>query len=240
MEQDQLFGKPGYPDPFEFNEDVAMCFDDMLMRSIPHYMEVVNLVGAYSFQYYQKGTRVYDCGCSTGLVLEKLSQSLPAHTDIIGLDTSVPMIERASVKLRPYREEQNIQLFAKDITAFPMDHASVVICNYTMQFLPVSQRRRFLNNVHQALVPGGILILSDKVSGSCPEFQESFVGLYENFKRNNGYTEKEIERKKEALQNVLIPFTSEEEESLVREVGFATIEPILRWNNFVTWVSLKH
>lgn len=238
-ERDRLFQKEGFPKKFEFNEDVARVFDDMVLRSIPLYEDVLNAAIIWTKEYYQEHTKIYDLGCSTGSTIYALAATLPQRLNIIGIDNSHAMINMAREKLRSYEQKHQIELCLEDLQNAQVHQASVVIMNYTLQFLPVLKRKALLQRIYEGLKPGGILFLSEKIRSSSPIFQETITSVYEGFKLRNGYSRTEIEHKKEALDNVLIPFTTEEHHSYLTEVGFNHSEIILRWNNFATLVAIK-
>ncbi len=241
--RDEIFAAPGFPKPFAFNDEVAQVFDDMAQRSIPLYRDVTRSVADWTLRYYQPGSAVYDIGCSTGTTLELIARTLDAaghqRAQLVGLDTSAPMLERAAAKLKPWADRHRISLSCVDAGRARFDDGSVVVINYTLQFIPVAHRRDLLRQVYSGLRPGGLLYLSDKVRSASPEFQASNTLFYERFKEDQGYSRTEIERKKEALDQVLVPLTFEEQIALVRSAGFDFCEPVLKWNNFLSLVALK-
>lgn len=233
--RDRVFTREESMRPFTFNAEVAEAFDDMASRSIPLYREALWLTTQWAREYFIPGTTIYDIGCSTGTQLELLSRYLP-DCDFIGIDKSVPMIDRAQRKLSG---RERVRFEAADALRVEYRKSSVIIVNYTLQFLPIRQRTQAVQLWFQALVPGGILIVSDKVRSPEPMVHESMTQFYEEFKELNGYSRTEIERKKEALDKVLVPLSAAEEESLLRETGFAHVETLLRWHQFSTFVAIK-
>lgn len=239
MTRDELFASGPYPRPFEFNAAVAEVFDDMVLRSIPLYREVLSATLQWTDRFYIPGTRVVDVGCSTGTTLIHLAQCRPTIAELIGIDTSSPMVEEAQKKACASSGFERLQFHVADALDFDFANSSVVIVNYTLQFIPVAQRKRLLQNIWEGLSPGGLLILSDKVSSSCAEFQETVTRIYEHFKFSNGYSKTEIARKKEALENVLVPMSLADEERLILSAGFSHVEPVMKWHNFVTLMARK-
>lgn len=238
-ERDQLFAADLYPNPFEFNESVARVFDDMARRSIPLYEDVTRSVVDWSVSYYQTETYVYDVGCSTGTTLEAIARASRTPARLVGIDKAPAMLERAEAKLKPWLGEHEIQLRCEDVLQSHFAHASVVIINYTLQFLPLAHRLELLSRIHQAMVPGGILYLSDKVRSSTDAMQRTVTHAYERFKEEQGYSRTEIERKKEALDDVLVPLAYHEQMDLVAAAGFRFVEPVMKWNNFCSFVAQK-
>jgi tRNA (cmo5U34)-methyltransferase len=267
---DQIYRQPSsFPiSPFEFNQEVVSVFDDMVSRSVPLYFQVIDLAIYWLHKYYQSGTNIYDLGCSTGTTLEVFIRSFKEKTmngsidalHVIGVDNSPAMIQACKEKLAPYKQDYcistendsyptkslgpshiTIDLFCQDILTFPIEKASFVIMNYTLQFIPVAQRLNLLQSIYTGLETDGILFLSEKVRAESPEVQETCTYIYEDFKRRNHYTNKEIERKKEALMNVLIPYTEQELRHVLIMAGFqsSNIEIVAKWNNFTTLIARK-
>lgn len=236
---DKIFAGPHYPKPFSFNQEVAAVFDDMVQRSIPLYCDVTRYAADLSRYFYQKGSAIIDIGCSTGTTTHHIGWQLDAPAHFVAIDKSEAMVERAQQKLADFPSRHRLELLCADIMASPLPPASVVIINYTLQFLPVADRRVLLRRIFEALVPGGVLLISEKVRSSSAQLQEMTTSIYERFKEQQGYSKSEIERKKEALDQVLIPFTEDEHRRHLRAVGFEEVESLMKWNNFVTLVALK-
>lgn len=236
---DKIFAGPHYPKPFSFNQEVAAVFDDMVQRSIPLYCDVTRYAAELGRHFYQPGTAIIDIGCSTGTTTHHVGWQLEVPAHFVAIDKSEAMIERASHKLADFPERHKLDLWCADIMASSLPSASVVIINYTLQFLPIADRRLLLRRIFEALRPGGILLISEKVRNAAPQLQELTTSIYERFKEQQGYSRTEIERKKEALDQVLIPFTEDEHRKHLSAVGFEAVESLMKWNNFVTLVALK-
>ena len=236
---DQLFLKDGRLKRFEFTEEVAEIFDNMAVRSIPMYKEVHYSLIEWARTFFQEPAKIYDIGCSTGTAILSLSQNLDFPTKFVGVDLSKPMIEQARVKLQNIPKHHEVELKCENALDIEYSESMMTIVNYTLQFIQVPLRQALLRKIYEGLRPNGILFISEKVRSSSESFQELMTKSYEKFKFERGYTMNEIERKKEALDNVLIPYTLEEHFSLLKEVGFATYEILYKSNNFVTLVARK-
>ena len=232
---DRLFAGSDWPRPFAFNAEVAGVFDDMVRRSVPLYEGVTRGAARWALGFSRPGTAVYDLGCSTGTTLGLIAPVAHPGIRLFGVDRSAAMIDRAREKLR----DQPVQLICADILDVPLVRPSVVIMNYTLQFLPVAQRHGLIRRIHAALEPGGLFFLSEKVRFADPGLQEMVTALYEEFKRDQGYSRTEIERKKEALDQVLTPLTEGETRQMLEDAGFSTVESVARWNNFLSLVAVK-
>jgi len=238
-QDDRIFAGQNYPKPFAFNKEVALVFDDMVRRSIPLYADVVQATAEWVRHFYRPQTAIIDIGCSTGTTTHHVAHSLQKPAQFLAIDLSPAMIEKAQEKLADFPLRHQLSLVCRDIRDTPLPKASVVIINYTLQFLPVADRLTLLSRIYEALIPGGILILSEKVRSATPLFQELTTMIYERFKEEQGYSRTEIERKKEALDQVLVPFTEQEHRQNLLQVGFAAVDSLIKWNNFLTMIAYK-
>lgn len=236
---DRLFASGRYPKPFCFNEEVAQVFDDMVSRSVPQYIDVTRFTADWIRHFYQAETAIVDIGCSTGTTTHWIATALEAPAHFLAIDNSMAMIEKAREKLKNFPERHTLQLCCENVMKVRLPRSSAVVINYTLQFLPVSERRTLLEHIYEALVPGGILLISEKLRSPSPVVQELTTFLYERFKMEQGYSRNEIERKKEALDQVLVPFTEDEHRLHLKEVGFEHVESLMKWNNFMTLLALK-
>jgi tRNA (cmo5U34)-methyltransferase len=240
MPKDTLFQNSDPPAEFCFNSQVAEVFDDMLERSIPCYHQTTAMMASLLQQFCHTGDRVYDLGCSTGTTLLELARQLSdLDLSFIGIDSSQAMIEKAQLKKQMLSQQRDIHFQIADITETDMEGCGAVLLNYTLQFLRPPVRSRFLKKVHTALRPGGILIVSEKIISHRPVINRAYINLYLNFKRGQGYSETEIAKKREALENVLVPFSIHENLDLLKESGFSQTESFFQWFNFVSFLAIK-
>lgn len=236
---DNIFAGRHYPKPFAFNHEVAEVFDDMVQRSIPLYRDVTKFTADWVINFYQPGTAIIDIGCSTGTTTHQIAQRLTQAASFLAIDSSDAMIRRAEEKLNDLPSQHKLHLVCNDVMAVTLPKASAVVINYTLQFLPVASRQQLMQRIFEALVPGGIVMISEKVRHASPSFQELGTSIYESFKERQGYSRTEIEKKKEALENVLIPFTEAEHRKLLEQSGFKNVESVMKWNTFMTLVAQK-
>ncbi len=238
-ERDDLFTQGSWLKPFVFNDEVARVFDDMVSRSVPLYREVLTCAALWSKAYYQPGTRLIEVGCSTGTFLELVGRCLPTPAILVGIDNSQAMLNKAEQKLAHIQSQHQLELICQPGEEVCFAQSSVVIVNYTLQFLPLHQRQRLLRSIHEGLLPGGLLFISEKVKSTNPHVQETVTRHYEAFKAHNGYAQTEIERKKEALEHVLVPLTEVQQVTMLQDSGFSHVESLIKLHNFVSWVALK-
>lgn len=238
--EDTLFASGMIEEDFTFNDQVAEVFDDMLDRSIPYYRTVIDSMAQILTCHLQRGATLYDLGCSTGTTLLELAQRLPEmKLRYIGVDNAQAMLDKARRKSAILPQKQYIHFRQDDITSCPLPEAAAILCNYTLQFLRPITRQSFINRIFAALPSGGIFVLSEKIIAHPGLLNRNFIEIYHTFKKKQGYSELEISAKREALENILIPFSLGENIALLREAGFDEIEPFFMWFNFASFVAIK-
>ncbi len=240
MARDEIFKKGDMNRDFQFDGKVADVFDDMLNRSVPCYRMVIEMLGAILEKFLGKGDLVYDLGCSTGETLVELARKLERlDLKFTGVDNSPAMLDKARHKAEMYSLSDRIDFRQADIIDLDYAGAGAVIMNYTLQFIRPLHRREFLAGIYKKLRPGGILILSEKVLCHDPRLNRVYIDFYLDFKRRNGYSETEISRKREALENVLVPFSVRENLDLLTGAGFTSCDTFFQWFNFASLVAVK-
>ncbi|MHC3994677.1 carboxy-S-adenosyl-L-methionine synthase CmoA [Thiomicrolovo sp. ZZH C-3] len=234
--EDKVFNKP-IEKQFEFDEQIAAVFDDMLKRSVPFYEEAMALTKRFALAYLREGGRLYDLGCSTASTLLSIERDLKVEAELVGIDNAASMLEQARRKLAVFGSK--IRLEEADIMTFDYEAADVFITNYTLQFIRPLVRETLVQRVYDTLNPGGVFIFSEKVVSEDKRLNKLLIDGYYDFKKAQGYSEYEIMQKREALENVLIPYTEAENREMVTRCGFAHCETIFRWGNFATFIALK-
>lgn len=233
---DKVFTKP-ITKQFEFDEDVAAVFDDMLERSIPFYKEVIELTCNVIYTHTKVDAKIVDLGCSTANTLLSLDKKSRKTYRLKGVDNAEAMLHLARQKAQAYGAQ--IELVNEDITQAILENEDVVIANYMLQFIRPLQRASFVQKIYDGLNERGIFIFSEKIVFEDKVLNKQMIDLYYDFKRTQGYSDFEIAQKREALENVLIPYTEEENRAMLRSVGFQTIETIFKWGNFATFIAKK-
>ncbi|THB75713.1 MAG: carboxy-S-adenosyl-L-methionine synthase CmoA [Desulfobulbaceae bacterium] len=238
--QDRLYQVDTVPEDFDFSERVVEVFDDMLDRSIPHYHEVIKGIATLMDIHLEAGDRVCDLGCATGTPLLEFSRLLQ-HKDLqfLGIDNSLPMLEKARLKTELFSHTENISYRQADITSLELPGTGAFILNYTLQFIRPLVRPLLLKRLFDNLRPGGLLFLSEKTVEEQKMLNRSFIEVYHRFKREKGYSDLEIAKKREALENILIPFSAEENQKLLTDAGFDGLSVFFQWFNFCSIVAVK-
>lgn len=234
--KDNIFDKP-ITKQFEFDEDVASVFDDMLRRSVPYYKEVLDLTTAFALKYLKDEDRVYDLGCSTASTLINIAKHSEKNFELIGVDNSHAMLERAKHKAKAFGID--IQFIEDDIFNIELQSSKLIISNYTLQFIRPLMREKLIKKIYDSLEEGGIFIFSEKVISEDRILNKQFIDEYYNFKKEQGYSEFEIAQKREALENVLIPYSYEENKKMILDSGFKSFDCLFKWINFGTFIAIK-
>ncbi len=233
---DKVFTKP-IEKQFEFDQDVAVVFDDMLTRSIPFYKEVIDLTCDLILKNAKSGARIVDLGCSTANTLLALYKKSDKNLHLLGVDNAEAMLDLARQKVHAYGAQ--IKLLNADITEVDLTHSDIVIANYMLQFIRPLQRAPFVKKLYDALNDEGLFIFSEKIVFDDKVLNKQMIDLYYDFKRRQGYSDFEIAQKREALENVLIPYTEDENEMMLKNAGFSSVEVLFKWGNFATFIAKK-
>ncbi|RBQ31287.1 carboxy-S-adenosyl-L-methionine synthase CmoA [Aliarcobacter vitoriensis] len=233
---DKVFNKT-ISKQFEFDEEVASVFDDMLDRSVPFYKQMQKLSISFANNFLEDGSNVYDLGCSTASTLIELSKSSKYNLNLVGIDNSNAMLERASKKAKAFGVE--IELLNADIFDVDLKDAKVVFSNYTLQFIRPLNREKLVKKIYDSLEDGGVFIFSEKLVSKNSFLNKQFIDEYYSFKKTQGYSEFEISQKREALENVLIPYTEDENKKMIEDAGFKHCETVFKWVNFALFIAIK-
>jgi tRNA (cmo5U34)-methyltransferase len=233
---DKVFTKP-IKKQFEFDEEVAAVFDDMLKRSVPYYKESQEITEFFVHKNLQENGVVYDLGCSTASLLINIHRKRKVEAELIGIDNSEAMLERAKKKCEAY--DADVSLVFGDILEFDYKEADVFVSNYTLQFIRPLVREELLKKIANSLKTKGVFIFSEKLISHHSTLNKELIECYYDFKKDQGYSEYEIMQKREALENVLVPYSEEENIQMVKNAGFSHCEAVFRWANFATFVAIK-
>lgn len=244
QESDRLFAQPlaDVPD-FVFNEDVVRVFPDMIKRSVPGYPTIVENIGVLAGQFAQAHTTLYDLGASLGAVTQALRRHVRSDgCRVIAVDNSPAMVSRCSEYLHAqdamFQELLPVAVIEADILALTLQPTSLVTLNFTLQFIPPERRLELLTRIRQALLPGGALILSEKLRFEDEAQHELLTELHVAFKRANGYSELEIAQKRSAIENVMKPDSLEQHRERLLAAGFSKVVPWFQCLNFASLVAL--
>lgn len=225
---------------FAFDEQVVNVFPDMINRSVPGYATIIAMTGVLAERYAQPGSRCYDLGSSLGASTFSMCQQLEGlDCTVVAVDNSQAMIEQCQNLIKEHNYATPIELICSDLRDVAIENASVVVMNFTLQFIDANDRQTLMERIYQGMRPGGILILSEKVKFTDPHLQELNTDLHHAFKRANGYSDLEISQKRSALENVLVPESLPDHQQRLRGVGFESVDVWFQCFNFASLVAIK-
>ncbi|PSM52552.1 carboxy-S-adenosyl-L-methionine synthase [Campylobacter blaseri] len=233
--KDEIFKKP-LEKQFEFDENVASVFDDMISRSVPFYDVSTKLVCEILYKHLLENAKIVDLGCSTGNTLFKLFE-INSKFELTGVDESKPMLDIANSKARAFGA--SIDFIQDDILKFNLERVDAVILNYTLQFIRPLKRSDFVKRIYSGLKDGGVFVFSEKIIYEDKKLGKDIIEIYENYKIEKGYSRYEVSQKRQALENILIPFSEDENKTMILEAGFKFVETVFKWGNFATFIAIK-
>jgi len=241
MQKDIVFKdaqRPVYD--FKFNKEVATVFDDMVVRSVPYYEEMQRMIAEPTKDFAVKGTNVYDLGCSTGTTMINLDKVLSEDIGFVGIDNSDEMLIKCEANLNEAGVEREVACENQDLNCnVELNNPSVVIFCLTLQFLRPFNREKILKKICDSLPENGAVILIEKILTENSICNRLFIEHYYAFKKRNGYDEIEITKKRESLENVLVPYQPSENEALLKSCGFRFTEVFFKWYNITGLIAIK-
>ena len=241
MTKDEVFKQPFEKSTdFKFDRNVVTVFDDMVTRSVPFYLEIQRMIAELSQEYAVKNTIVYDLGCSTGTTMLNMNKWIADDIKFIGIDDSPQMLEQCRENLTKAGFKRPFDLQHCDLNKqVPVKNASVVVLCLTLQFIRPLYRNKLLQDIYNGIIEGGCLILVEKILAEESSLNRNYIKYYYDFKKRNHYSELEIAQKREALENVLVPYKISEDIEMVQAAGFSHCEVFFKWYNFAGMIALK-
>ncbi|MES2823683.1 MAG: carboxy-S-adenosyl-L-methionine synthase CmoA [Pseudomonadota bacterium] len=238
---DTLYANPlAQVETFTFDESVVNVFPDMIKRSVPGYATIINMIGNLAERYAQPESTCYDLGCSLGAATLAMRHRIrAANCHIVGVDNSEAMLARCQQVIAADSAEVKVNLHCADLCEFPIQNASMVVLNFTLQFIAVEKRNTILSDIYAGLKPNGVLILSEKLAFEDEQHQALMIELHHNFKRANGYSDLEIAQKRSAIENVLIPETLATHRQRLKDAGFSSVDVWFQCFNFASLIAIK-
>ncbi|WDD97377.1 carboxy-S-adenosyl-L-methionine synthase CmoA [Thalassomonas actiniarum] len=225
---------------FTFDAQVAEVFPDMISRSVPGYNTIIDTIGRLSQRYVTDNSNVYDLGCSLGAATLAMRRAITAEgCQIIGVDNSPAMVERCKIHIQAFKGQTPVDIRQANIQETEIENASMVVLNFTLQFIDKSERQALISKIARGLNPGGILVLSEKITQDDSVSRELLTDLHHEFKKANGYSELEVAQKRTALENVMRTDTLEIHHQRLTQAGFNHITPWFQCFNFFSLVAIK-
>lgn len=241
MAKDEVFKDPiTQSSDFKFDQKVVTVFDDMVTRSVPFYLEIQRMIGELAQEYAQVGTNVYDLGCSTGTTMKNMDNTVDQRIKFIGVDDSNQMLRQCDENLRNSGMTRNFELKNVDLNkGIEIENASVVVLCLTLQFIRPLYRVKLLEQIRSGLADGGCVILVEKILAEESGLNRNFIKYYYDFKKRNNYSDMEIAQKREALENVLVPYKLSEDIDMLLTSRFSHCEVFFKWYNFAGMIAFK-
>lgn len=225
---------------FAFDEQVVEVFPDMISRSVPGYTTIIDTIGRLSKNFVQQNTTVYDLGCSLGAATLAMRKGIVSEQcNIISVDNSSSMVERCKMHINAFKGTTPVDVIEANIQDIPIDNASMVVLNFTLQFIDKSERQALINKIAQGINDGGLLVISEKISHGDSVIDEQLINLHHDFKRANGYSELEVAQKRTALENVMRTDSIEQHINRLKTAGFKHVSPWFQCFNFISFIAIK-
>ncbi|MDJ0656105.1 MAG: carboxy-S-adenosyl-L-methionine synthase CmoA [Xanthomonadales bacterium] len=239
--KDRLFESgQGHPSPFEFNQAVVDVFPDMIERSVPGYRETLQGISQMAAHFARDGSCCFDLGCSLGAAsLAILNGTRDRDVALVAVDSSAAMVKSCEQVLHGEYPDSAVRVLLQDIRKVDISNACLVVMNYTLQFVPPAQRDELIQRIYQGLVDGGALILSEKIRFTDPALDQWMIERHHQFKRANGYSDLEISRKRDALEDVLVPETLEDHTRRMGDAGFSMVSTWFQSLNFCSMIAIR-
>jgi len=225
---------------FTFDAQVVEVFPDMISRSVPGYNTIIDTIGRLSQRFVQKNTNVYDLGCSLGAATLAIRKGINAkECKIISVDNSSAMVERCKMHINAFKGDTPVEVIEGNIQDTTIENASMVVLNFTLQFIEKIDRQALINSIAKGINTGGILIISEKISHGDSVIDEHLIDLHHDFKKANGYSELEVAQKRTALENVMRTDSIEQHIERMTDAGFSHVSPWFQCFNFISFIAIK-
>jgi tRNA (cmo5U34)-methyltransferase len=225
---------------FNFDAQVVEVFPDMISRSVPGYNTIIDTIGRLSQKYVKNDSLVYDLGCSLGAATLAMRRAINAdNCKIIGIDNSNAMVERCKMHVQAFKGKADVEIQQADIMEVEFKKASMMVLNFTLQFIERENRQTLLNRIADNMHDGGILVLSEKVTHEDEICRDAIIDLHHDFKRANGYSELEIAQKRSALEDVMKVDTLAQQIERLHNAGFTHVSPWFQCFNFTSLIAIK-
>jgi tRNA (cmo5U34)-methyltransferase len=239
--RDKLFSKPlGKVPKFVFDRSVVDVFPDMIQRSVPGYQTIINHTGELADRFVKENSHCYDLGCSLGASTLAIRERIEnRNATIYAVDNSQAMLDKLAIILAKQPASTTTELIQSDICDMQITNASLVILNFTLQFVPLDRRAELISKIYKGLNPNGCLIISEKLHFEPKSLNQLLTELHHQFKRDQGYSDLEISQKRDAIDKVLVPETLASHIQRLKDCGFKSASPWFQCYNFGSLIAIK-
>ncbi len=240
-ETDLIYSNPqNQVKDFAFDAQVVEVFPDMISRSVPGYNTIIDTIGRLSQHFVQENSNIYDLGCSLGAATLAMRKSIKVkNCQIIGVDNSADMVKRCKMHVDAFKGNTPVKIIEGNIQDITIENASMIVLNFTLQFIQREYRQDLLTKIAKGLKPGGVLVLSEKVALDDSVTDELLIDLHHKFKRDNGYSELEVAQKRSALEKIMLTDSVEQHSQRLANAGFNHVSPWFQCFNFISFVAIK-
>jgi len=240
-DQDRLYSQPREAiSAFVFDDSVVKVFEDMIGRSVPGYSTLLSMFPVLARAFVTRGSRCYDLGCSLGAATLAIQQGIDEEgVEIVAVDSSCAMIEKCRALTFGHKSKATVTVKQTDVCEIEISNASLVVMNFTLQFIPEELRTNLIEKIYSGLNQGGVFVLSEKIKSEDTVQQNRLTSLHHIFKKANGYSDLEISQKRTALENVLIAETVEQHMARLKLAGFSEVLVWFQCFNFVSFLAIK-
>ena len=225
---------------FVFDDKVIAVFDDMIRRSVPGYATVIAMTKVFAEHYAQADSVCYDLGCSLGAGTLAMRKGIDkAGCRIIAVDNSPAMVKQCGEIVAADDSDVPVEIRQADIRDVAIENASMVVMNFTLQFLSPNKRNAMIQKIYDGLRPGGILLLSEKIAFEDKNKEIFETEMHQEFKKLMGYSDLEVAQKRKALENVLLAETLDAHRNRLKTAGFAKTYLWFQCFNFMSLAAFK-
>lgn len=241
LNRDRLFSRPlGKVPKFVFDSSVVDVFPDMIQRSVPGYQTIINHTGELADRFVQKNSYCYDLGCSLGASTLAIRERIEdRNATVFAVDSSQAMLDKLDTILLSQPSDTKTKLIKNDICDIQINNASLVVLNFTLQFVPLARRSELISAIYKGLNLNGCLIISEKLHFEPESLNKLLTDLHHQFKRDQGYSELEISQKRDAIDKVLMPETLTSHIQRLKDCGFKSVSPWFQCYNFGSMIAIK-
>ncbi|VFP82127.1 carboxy-S-adenosyl-L-methionine synthase CmoA [Candidatus Erwinia haradaeae] len=225
---------------WKFDEEVAEVFPDMIRRSVPGYSDLISMIGLLSRHCVQSHSSIYDLGCALGAAIVSVQKNIKViGCKMIAVDNSSAMTNRCRHYINSFNFNTPVEVLTMDACQVPIHNASLVLLNFTLQFIPIDKRQKLLDSIWNGMNSKGVLVLSEKLSFSDQDIESLLLKIHYDFKRDNGYSALEIQQKNKMLNSVMITETLDAHKKRLEKAGFHTSQLWFQSINFASLLAFK-
>ena len=221
----------------EHFEEEAKEFDQIILKYIPYYEEMIGaLISAIPFEK-SKSFEVMDLGCGTATVSKKIKENFP-NANITCLDQAENMLKMAKNKLQKYTD---ITYVLSDFNNLKFNKKyDLVVSSLALHHLKTDEdKKRIYKKIYNNLSNNGIFYIADAVIGNNEHLHNIYISKWKEFMQRNVSIE-EIEEK-------VMPMYKEEDRpaklmdqiNWLVKIGFRDVDVIWKYYKFAVYGGLK-